>query len=309
MYCILKLRQNNIIFTSFLMLLLFLASCSIQKYIPEGELLYKEGAVVLVSDTTIKDRDALDEVLTEVLRPKPNKSFLSMHPSLYYHYKVEQGKAGFLIRWLNKKYGEAPIYLSDVKTIEIEKVLYNRLNNRGFFYAKINTESKENLKQKQASVNYRIAIAKPYTMASYQLDSLGKPLHSDIQELVNNTVFAPGMRFDLSALKMERERIDTELKNKGYYNFNAAFLTFEADTNQQSNKQFDLFLNLKNEVPKEALVPYQIQKINIYPDYDLKNDSLQIAPYLLDGNNYYQKKLFFIQGLEHPMKFLQTNNN
>lgn len=301
-----KLTQQHIPFISILSLLVFLGSCSIQKYIPEGELLYIEGTVALASDTTLEDLDGLNEVLTEVLRPIPNKSFLGMYPSLYYHYKVEQGKAGFLTRWLDKKYGKSPVYLSDVKTSEVEKIVYNRLNNRGFFYSTIKTETKEKPKRKRASVRYNIALAKPFTMASYQLDSLGGRLNKDIQNIVNTSLFTKGMRFDLSALKTERERIDIELKNNGYYNFNAAFLSFEADTNQLDNKQFDLFLGLKKDVPKEAIVPYKVSKINVYPNYDLKNDSLEIAAFHLDGKDYFQKDLFFKPKLLSP--FITLNN-
>lgn len=295
-----KLKRNDIAFISFFVLLLSLGSCSIQKYIPEGEFLYTEGKVSLHSDTVVADKSALNEMLTGVLHLKPNNTFLGMHPGLYYHYKAEQGKAGFLMRWLNKKYGEAPVYLSDVKSEEVKKILYNRLDNKGFFYSTIDTNVQQNTKRKKARVVYDIQLSNPYTIASYQLDSLKQPLAGALQKTINTSSLKPGMRFDLSALKAERLRIDTELKNNAYYNFNSEFLTFEADTNQLSNKQFDLFLSLKTAVPKTAVIPYRVNKINVYPNYDLKNDSLAIEAVSLDGTDYFQKELFFRPDLLSP---------
>lgn len=295
-----KCKNNYIQIIGFLTVLFFLGSCSIQKYIPEDELLYTKATVNLDSDTLIENASELQEVFIEVMRPMPNKRFLGMHPRLYYHYKNQQEKPGFLIRWLNKKFGEKPVYLSNVKTIEVQKLLFNRLENRGYFYSDITVDITEKSKRKRASIQYNINVKQPYTMASYQLDSLERPLYEDIKETLKTSAFETGMRFDLTALKMERERIDLTLKNNGYYNFNSDFLVFEADTNQLSNKQFDLFLGIKKDVPKTATIPYRVTKINVFPNYDLQKDSLQTKPVHLDGNDYYQNELFFKPELLDP---------
>ncbi|MDO1498982.1 hypothetical protein Q2T40_01055 [Winogradskyella maritima] len=70
-------------------------------------------------------------------------------------------------------------------------------------------------------------------------------------------------------MKFERERIDNDLKTKGYYNFNPDFLIFEADTNRYNNRKFDLFLRLKSQVPERSVIPYQIDSITVYPNYTL----------------------------------------
>src|SRR5690606_2148908 len=78
----------------------------------------------------------------------------------------------------------------------------------------------------------------------------------------------------LSNLKLERERIDRDLKNKGYYNFNPSFLIFEADTNQYDRKRFDLFLRLKNDVPEKAKIPYKVSEINVYANHDGQDSTI-----------------------------------
>jgi outer membrane protein assembly factor BamA len=100
------------------------------------------------------------------------------------------------------------------------------------------------------------------------------------------------MRFDLSALKLERERIDRDLKSKGYYNFNSGFLIFEADTNQYQQKKFDLFLRLKKDIPTESIIPYKIESVNVYPNYEVGTDS-STAKTRYAEKNFFQKELFF----------------
>lgn len=256
----------------FVVILFGLQSCAVKKFIPEGERLYTGATVEIKSDSIIENESQLKSVLEEALRPKPNKKFLGMQPGLHFYYKMQQKNPGFINRFFYKKVGEKPVYQSDVKPYEVQEILLNRLENRGFFYSTAASKFEE--KEKEASVKYTVSVPTPYTMAGYQLDSLPQPIHSEIQQSISNSKLTNGMRFDLSNLKMERERIDGDLKKEGYYNFNPGFLIFEADTNQYEKKRFDLFLRLKNDVPKKSIVPYKISKINVYANYDVQDSTV-----------------------------------
>ena len=120
-----------------------------------------------------------------------------------------------------------------------------------------------------------------------------EPIYKDIKESVATTKFKEGMRFDLSNLKLERLRIDNDLKKKGYYNFNESFLIFEADTNRYENKRFNLFLKLKKEVPERATVPYKLAKVNVYANYSIDSDSVNMNMTRYENKNFIQKELFF----------------
>lgn len=265
-------------------------SCSILKYIPEDERLYTGASITIESDTIIKNEEGLKADLETVLRPEPNKKFLGNYPGLFYYYKNQKEKPGFINRWLFKKFGEEPVYQSDVKTFEVEDLLLNRLDNRGFFYSTANSEFDE--KDKKASVTYTVKLPIPYRMKTYQLDSIPEPIYSEIEALVETSPFQQGLRFDLANMKLERLRIDYNLKKKGYYNFDDTFLIFEADTNRYDNRRFDLFLKLKKEVPKKSIVPYKIAKVNIYPSYDVA-DSIQTTTIRYNEKNFIQRKVFF----------------
>ncbi|GGW53790.1 outer membrane protein assembly factor BamA [Winogradskyella epiphytica] len=273
----------------FVVLGCILYSCSIKKHIPEGERLYTGATIEIQADSSIKNKEELKAELQTILRPEPNAKFLGMHLGLYYYYKTQKKNPGFINRWLYKKFGQKPVYQSDVKPFEVEDVLRNRLENNGFFYSSATSSFIE--KELEASISYKLKVPKPYRMASYQLDSLPSPLYKDVKLATDDSPFQKDMRFDLSNMKLERRRIDAILKDKGYYNMNPDFFIFEADTNQYDNKRFDLFLKLKAEVPKKATIPYKISKINVYPNYSLA-DSTYHKSERFNNKNYLQDTVF-----------------
>lgn len=268
-----------------------LHSCSVKKYIPQDEFLYTKGQIQLESDTTVKDLGDVNQELQELLRPEPNTKFLGAYIRLWAHYKGQKKNPGFINRFLNKKIGEEPVYLSQVDVEKTEELLNNRLENRGFFRSTIGATV--NKKRKTASIDYQVTVKKPYVLASYHLEGDSLPILKEIGEHLDKTILKPGMRYDLQRFKLERERIDQALKAKGYYNFNADFLIFEADTNQYKNKRFDLFLRLKMDVPKKSMVPYHINSIKVFPNYSVATDSLVKDTVQFSGIEYIQRGEFF----------------
>ena len=285
------------------MLLVALAvySCSVEKYIPEDEFLYR-GANLKFIDTVL-DKN-YKEVKTEtegVLYPQPNSRFLGMYPGLYFHYKAQRENPGIINKFFNKKIGEEPVYFSDVELSETEELIYNRLENRGFFYSLIESNSTIDSSSHTAKVNYEVTLKKPYVLETYQLEKDSLP-STDSLELVKklekavvdeNSVIKKGMRFDLADFKSERERIDEFLKQEGYYNFNGNFLIFEADTNTYDNKKFDLFLRLKDNVPDKSKVPYIIDDVDVYPNESIETRDQEKDTVSLDSLDFIQAKEFF----------------
>ncbi|WP_051229625.1 BamA/TamA family outer membrane protein [Psychroserpens burtonensis] len=276
-----------------------LHSCSIRKHIPEGERLYTGAKIEIKADSSIQNINQLKTTLETVLRPEPNSKFLGMHLGLYYYYKTQKENPGFINRWLYKQIGQKPVYESDVKTFEITDILRNRLENNGFFYSTVSSSFEE--KELEAFATYTLKVTPAYKMANFKLDSMASPLYEDVNVFKANSPLTKETRFDLSILKLERQRIDSELKKKGYYNMNSDFFIFEADTNQYRNKRFDLFLKLKAQVPKKATVPYQIQRVNVYPNYDVQ-DSITVKEERFNSKSYHQDSLFFKS--KHLDKFI-----
>ena len=108
-----------------MMALLFSFSCSVEKYIPEGEVLYTgaELETNLLTEEKVQDLKKVKAELQTLLQPQPNSSVLGMRLGLYYHYKAQREKPGFLNKWLNKKFGEEPVYLSQANPERVEELI------------------------------------------------------------------------------------------------------------------------------------------------------------------------------------------
>lgn len=278
---------------SILSLLIILSSCSVEKFIPEGEALYTgaELQTKLVTDAEVSDLKSVKTELNSLLGPQPNSQLLGMRLGLYYHYKAEREKPGFLNKWLNKKFGEEPVYLSQTNPERVEELILNRLDNRGFFYSKV--ESEVDSTQKFAKIKYSAELPMPYTMESFELQKDSLAIYDAIEETLAESPFKKGERFDLSLMKFERQRIDNELKQKGYYNFNPDFLIFEADTNRYDNRKFDLSLRLKSQVPERYVIPYAIDSITVYPNYTVGDTTELAEPNVVNDIAFMQNEEYF----------------
>ncbi len=268
-----------------------LYSCSVSKYIPEGEKLYTGAELSLQIADSIQNIAETRQELQSLLKPKPNATFLGMRSSLYFHYKAQKEKPGFIYKWLNKKFGEEPVYFSEVNSERMEDLILNRLDNKGFFYSSAQHDI-DSTKQ-FASVRYKAVLPRPYTMESYKLEKDTLKIYEVIGKTLSDTPIERGNRFDLAVLKFERKRIDKELKSKGYYNFNPDFLIFEADTNQYNTRKFDLVLRLKKEVPKKAKIPYVINSITVYPNNNITEGTVQKERNRIKDITFVQDSAFF----------------
>ena len=288
------LRKPTIFFIFGGVFLLVLQACNVKKFVPEGKLLY-EGAELEINPVgEIKDLPALKDELTTVLRPEPNDKILGMRLPLWAYYKAHGESANFINKFIYRKIGEEPVYASEVAPLDTEELLENRLENRGFFYSEINSEILRYEERKEAKARYTIELPEPYVLENYELDEVDSlQLYSEIRQFLPESPIDSGIRFDLSAMKLERERIDTRLKKEGYYFFNPNFLIFEADTNQYDEKEFGLYLRLKKDVPKKSIIPYRVEEVNVYPNYVLGNDSLDADIVRYDSINYIQEEEFF----------------
>jgi len=280
-----------------LMLMLLVVSiiqaCSVTQFIPENELLYTGTHIEMSSDSAVDNMKTIQNEIESLMRPEPNSKILGARLKLLVHYKSQKESSGFLMRFLNKRIGEKPVYLSTLKREKTEHLIVNRLENRGFFHSSVNSRVHEKEKKKLAAITYNIKLGQPYVLEKFKIDKDSFAVYKELEELKPSSNLKAGMRFDLNALKMERERIEGELKERGYYNFNSDFLIFEADTNQYKTRRFDLFLRLKNEVPQKSVIPYKISKVNVYPNYVMGEEYTHKDTLQFNNKTFYQKEEFF----------------
>ena len=289
----LKLSNRRFIFS--LILVLIVSSCSVKKFLPEGKTLYTGSEIKLEPKDTTKN-SILKSKLNLAIERNTNSKFLGMRPGLYYHFKAQREKPGFINKFMNKQIGEEPFYFEDIDIESAEKILKNRLQNSGYFESSITSNIKQDSTAKTTSVQYDIKLSEPYQLKTYILqktleDTLA--LYKDIQASLKDSYIKTNSLFDLDKMKAERERIDAYLKQRGYYNFNSDFLIFEADTNAYDNRKFNLYLRLKNQIPEKSLVPYIIDEVNIHTNTSLTQQEKDKDTTVYEGYNFIQNQIFF----------------
>ena len=256
-----------------LLITLFATSCSNTKYLPEGELLYVGGKVKIKNDSiSRKERKNLESELQKLIRPIPNNKILGLRPKLLiYNWAGTVNKEKGFWYWLKFKVGEPPVLFSKVDLNYNKSVLQNYVENNGYFNATSKSDSTRNGKKVKAEyvVNSKIQ----YKIKSVQFPNDSSAIAVAVAKTQKRSLLKIGEAYNLDIIKLERARIDSRLKEKGFFYFNEDYLKIQVDSTV-GYKQVDLIVKIKSETPEKSKIPYQINKINVYPNYVLNQDSI-----------------------------------
>ena len=216
----------------------FVSSCSVSRFVPDDK--------QLIHNYQIKIQDKREEVETSELRalikPKPNARFLIWKPKLYNYYKSKK-KPTKLNLWLNKQYGEEPVYTEEISLNKTNRDLKIYLSNIGFFNSKVNYEIlSEGYKDR---ITFLVNLGIPYTISKFDYNIQDSLINQFVLENVNNSLIKEGDIYNAYTMDDERDRITDILRNSGYYLFSRNYIQFVVDSNHR-NHTMDVTLKLSN---------------------------------------------------------------
>lgn len=253
-------------------LLLSFSSCSNTKFLKEGEQLYIGADLEIIGDSiSKKEKKQLKADLQDNVRPKPNSSFLGLRPKLFiYNITKEPTKNKGLRYWLKNKVGEKPVLFQSVDVNFNEELLENYAENKGYFNARATSDTIT--KGKKVKVKYQLQPKQQYKIRNVYFPS-------DTIEEVNKAIYftqrrsllRKGRPFDLDVIKTERNRIDAQLKEKGFYFFHPDNIIIQADSTVTNKTEVDLFVKLKDNTPAESKKIYTIDKVVVFPNYNIRD--------------------------------------
>ena len=286
----------------------FAFSCSNTKYLKEGEMLYTGAEVKIENDSlSKKSKKALKSELEDNLTPKPNSSFLGLRPKLFFYNIAKEPKKekGFNY-WLKYKIGEKPVLLSDVDREFNKDIIVNYSENKGYFNAKATYDTVS--KNKKAQVIYTLRPGNQYLINKVKFQNDSIPVTEEIVKVSDKTLLKEGNPFDLGVIKSERERIDNQLKQKGFYYFHPYNLIIQADSTVTKNHKVELNVKLKENTPDLAKQQFTIDKVIVFPNYNIRDvkdgkynipmDSDSLAKYahndiyVIDPEQKFKPKIF-----------------
>ena len=256
--------------------IILLAGCSNIKYLPQGEKLYVGHSVKIQNDTIPgRQAKALESDLTGLVRPRPNSKLLGMRFKLWvYNIMGTPKKSTGLRSRLKNKFGEPPVLASTVDIQNNEEILRNRLENRGYFTARVTGDTTS--RNRKVTAEYVAETGQQYQIASVNFPKDSSLLAASIAATAPNSILKVGDPYNLDVIKGERERIDQTLKEQGFYFFSPDYLIMRVDSTTGVNK-VNMYLNVKPEAPFRAREKYSIDDVYIYPNYSLTQTEIDTS--------------------------------
>lgn len=258
---------------SVILLLLCLTSCSSSRHVPQGEYLLNEVDIEII-DTTGVAKQFEEEAMLNYLRQLPNHKILwSVKLQLGVYNLSGKDTTKWYNRWI-RRLGEEPVIynqkLTDQSAIQLQKMLINS----GYLDAQVKVDTSRNDKKRKINVDYTMLPGKPHVIRhiDYQFpnDSIKDIILSDSL----NLIVTPGDNLDRNILESQRQRFTQVMRDNGYYAFSKEFITFNADTTENSyDVDLSIIINPPYATPTggnkiNTHIPYYIRNIVFITDYN-----------------------------------------
>lgn len=251
-----------------------LAGCSATKYVPEGSYLLDD--VSLVTDSKSLKSDELQMYI----RQFPNNKWFSIFNTQLHIYSLSGRDS---TNWVNKalrRMGDAPVIYSNQETERSREELEKAVRNKGYMRATVSSDLA--IKGKKAALTYRVKTGRPYTISDIALDVPDEVMMEHIQERQDASLIEKGMNFDVSILDDERDRISALLQDNGFYSFNKEYITYSADTVQNTFQvALTMHVNPIRSMVQDSVIrhrQYRMGDIRFLTDYNA----------LQEGSSVYQ---------------------
>lgn len=260
-----------------LLLCLFaVLSCSVNKYVPEGECLLDDVEIVCStnSSTAIK--------ANSYMRLQPNSKWFSLFKLPMYTYALSGTDDS---KWINralKRIGEAPV-IYDEEMAEVTRAnIEQMLRNEGYLHATVDLECDKDLEKRRAVATYYLHERERYYISEINLNTADKRLEEILVADSASSLLKAGMPFSVDGLENERRRITEMLRDNGYYRFQKDYISYTADTVHHSDK-VRLTMNIALYTPSADAQPMEHKQYRIGNVYFVSGAGLHIDDAVLAG--------------------------
>lgn len=251
----------------YILTLLIISSCSTTRLIEDGEQLYtgtkrihfegqKEFASGEIGETAITEVEA-------ALAATPNASIASSSkykgiPFGLWWYNAFGNSKGKVGEWFFRNFATTPVLISKVNPELRSHVATNVLSYYGYFNGKVTpTIITDKKNPKKAAVEYYVTLHRPYILGNIEYRGFSGNADSIITASSRSSLLKSGEQFSVKNLSGERERINTLLRNNGYYYSQTGYIEILADTVNRPG-EVDLRLQPIKGLSANVKRPYRI---------------------------------------------------
>lgn len=285
----------------FWLMIVLASSCSVRKYLPKGERIYKGASASVTRNPDVKASNrSLKKLVLLAATPKPNKFLFGQPYKVWWWYKigVPNRPKGFRAFFRNKL-GEPPVFSSRVNAKATAENMQAMMENLGYFHTTVRGDTTNFSYFTKAK--YTAQVQPQYTIDKVEWVSDSSELLKLLQTNSEKKGFLKaGKKYKLSDISAERDRLDLFVKTHGYYYFNPDYLLAYVDSTIGGRK-VHMYLNIKKTTPDDAKHAYTINTIRVYPNYSLSTtqpDTSRTGMMVYDGlligdsTRRFKKKLF-----------------
>ena len=131
--------------------------------------------------------------------------------------RAEQGN------WLMRSLGEPPSYFVEADARANAVKMREYLANKGFLKA-LTSYRLDTLLRRQIRVNYLVTENEPFFIRTITYEIADPRIDSIVRQSLDNSTLRTGTRFDIDNLAAERVRIESLLRDRGYYGFSRQYV-------------------------------------------------------------------------------------
>lgn len=261
-----KTRSNLLLA---LLLAMVCAGCSTTSNLPEGEVLYTGLKKISYMDRDSADYSvAVEEEVEAALACAPNGALLgsSYYRTpfqfklwIYNRYANSKSKFG---KWMLKTFGHEPVLVSYVSPEMRALVAKNLLRSNGYFNADVDYEIIPQKNPKKAKISYTVKNNRLYTIDTVKYLRYPSGMDSLIRATQDDTRLRAGEAFAVASLDAERNRINSLMRDNGYYFYRSAYSAFLADSVSNPG-QVELHMQPVDGMPDEARRKWYLGRMRV----------------------------------------------
>ncbi len=248
--------------------LLFLSSCSSVRKVPDGQYLLTDNKWKINTKRISSDN------LDVFLKQQPNRTtFLGMKLPLAMYNASNPNCKFFVNKWMINS-GEPPVILDTTLNQLSVSSVSDQIRNMGYYDFTVKDSVVYKKNKKKAKVIYTVNVASPIRIRNLTYEIQDTALSKLVLSSRNASLLHTGQVLSAENLEAERTRITSLLRDRGYYEFNRRYITFQADTTIGQSRA-DLVLRLNkietisnNKVEYKSHKQYVVKDVYVNTDYD-----------------------------------------
>lgn len=205
-------------------IVLLLSSCSVERYVPEGEYYLKD--VRLTSDDAYTRKLIKQYSLKDYNQQQLNTKWFGAKVPLKFYTLSGHNEKKWICRFI-RRIGEEPVLFDSVYAVNSAEQMRQVLANAGYMNSKVNVG--HHINGKKLILQYDVRLSERYFVRNISRE-IADPRIDSILRSVDESLLQEGMPLDINVLSAERSRITSMLRNSGFYKFTKEDINFVVDT-------------------------------------------------------------------------------